>query len=592
MSSFDHVFQPDRPGTALNADRSFDADELPELIAADDPTEDLANDLTSELANLSAPTGSAPPPASNAGPAAATDDAAASDATGNAIELASGTVLRERYVLEQLLGSGGTAVIFRARDLRRDEGTHDSLHVAIKLLRPEFRDRAESIARLKREFHQTQSLAHPNVPRLHDLDCDRGTWFIAMELLVGEALDQRLRRASSRGLSAREVSSIVAACTDALAFAHERGVTHGDVKPGNIFLTAGGEVRLLDFGVAPVSIASSLPTGGSTTEPIIAAATRAYASPEVLAGQGPEPRDDVFSLACVIYEMLTGRHPYGRLGADRARDAGVEIVPLPGLSERQWHALSSCLAWHRELRPADIRELQRALRADVPSGVPLREAAGAPGGAIAGEPQKRSTRTRRGATAILVAAVAAIVLGVLLNRVGLESQNELRSASHTAPAIETVKQPSASTDGIATGVGTAAGPQITVRKAATPTPVTASPQPLLPPGQVSFGLASMVVSSRAVMAAIPVRHLDKTGRVAWVAWRATDGTALAGRDYGGPPDGVASFEDGHALRMIYVPIVNNSRAAGDRSFTVEFTGASPQTSFGSIPRIVVTIRGD
>jgi hypothetical protein len=115
---------------------------------------------------------------------------------------------------------------------------------------------------------------------------------------------------------------------------------------------------------------------------------------------------------------------------------------------------------------------------------------------------------------------------------------------------------------------------------------------LLPPGRVSFDVASMVVSSRAVMAAIPVRHLDETGRVAWVAWRAMDGTALAGRDYGGPPDGVASFEDGHALRMIYVPIVNDSRKAVDRSFTVELTGVSPDTTLGPVDRIMVTIRGD
>jgi hypothetical protein len=587
MSSFDHIVQPEPFGPALNADRSLDADELPELIAADDPTEDLANDVTSELANLGTSARLAPPPVIDAAA-----DTAANDAIGSASDATSGTVLRERYVLEQQLGGGGTAVIFRARDLRRDQGTDDSQRVAIKLLRPQFRDRVECIARIKREFHQTQSLAHPNVLRVHDLDCDRGTWFIAMEFLAGEALDQRLRRASSRGLSAREAWSIVAACTDALAFAHEHGVTHGDVKPGNIFLTAGGELRLLDFGVAPVSSAASSPTGGSATEPIVAAATRAYASPEVLAGQGPEPRDDVFSLACVIYEMLTGRHPYGRLGADQARDAGVEIAPLPGLSERQWHALSKGLAWHRELRPDDIRELQRVLLADVPAGLPMQETVAAPARAIAAEPQRRSTRKRRGAAAILIATVAAIVLGALLSRVGLESPGAPQFASRTAPAIKTVTGPGAATERIAAGAGATAGPQITAPKAATPTPVTTGPQPLLPPGRVSFDVASMVVSSRAVMAAIPVRHLDETGRVAWVAWRATNGTALAGRDYGGPPDGVASFEDGHALRMIYVPIVNDSRKAGDRSFTVELTGVSPDTTLGPVDRIMVTIRGD
>src|SRR5262245_38589889 len=120
-----------------------------------DITEDLAEEITSELA-LAAPS-----------PRTAVE-------AGRAAQPSHGNVLRERYVLEAPLGAGGTAVVYRAVDLRRDGGAPEGRRVAVKLLRPELRDRAASIARLAREFRQTQAVAHPNVVRFHDLDCDHG----------------------------------------------------------------------------------------------------------------------------------------------------------------------------------------------------------------------------------------------------------------------------------------------------------------------------------------------------------------------------------------------------------------------------------
>src|SRR5690606_29475460 len=143
--------------------------------------------------------------------------------------------------------------------------------------------------------------AHPNIVQFHGLDCDQGTWFISMEMLTGEALGQRMRRAERTGLPPAEALRIASACGAALEHAHARGVVHGDVKPDNVFVTADDEVRVLDFGAA----ASPLPPAAADSADfgrIAPSATRAYASPEVLAGQGPEPRDDVFSLSCVIYE--------------------------------------------------------------------------------------------------------------------------------------------------------------------------------------------------------------------------------------------------------------------------------------------------
>ncbi len=317
MNSSSQDAQSRRTESAPRVDQTFREAGPPERIDVVDPTEDLANDVTSELPGTGTRPHVAPP--ALAGTASVVADV---ETAGVATVMTTGAALRDRYVLGPPLGYGGTSVVYRARDLRRAEVADECADVAIKILRPEFRDRPRCIARLRREFHQTQSLAHPNVVRFYDLDCDRGNWFIAMELLVGESLGRRMRHASPAGLPIGEALRIAVACCDALACAHDHGVTHGDIKPDNVFITASGDVRILDFGVAPESLQPQTPEGQAVPDPLRGAVTRAYASPEVLSGQSPESRDDVFSLACLTYEMLAGKHPYGRRGADEALRSG------------------------------------------------------------------------------------------------------------------------------------------------------------------------------------------------------------------------------------------------------------------------------
>ena len=341
MSATSHDAFPEFPGKVLR----IDAPESATASAAPDFTEDLANEITSELAQTSRRKTAAP--------------ATIEDVRGPREELAeshpalitSGSVLRERYVIETQLGNGGTSTVFRAIDMRRDASSADGHRVAIKLLRPELRDRPQNIARLQREFRQTQAIAHPNVVRFHDLDCDRASWFIVMELLTGETLGPCLRRASPQGLPEAEAFRIAVAVGEALVHAHALGITHGDIKPDNIYLTTSGDVRLLDFGVAPESMVSAA-QGEFPATPVTAAATRVYASPQVLAGHDPEPRDDVFSLSCVIYEMLAGSHPYGRRGADTAQREHVMPAPVAFLDGRRQEVLAAGLDLSRTARPS------------------------------------------------------------------------------------------------------------------------------------------------------------------------------------------------------------------------------------------------
>lgn len=592
MNSTSQDAQTRRPDAPPGVDQLRGQDALPELIEVEDPTEDLANDVTSEL------------PGSSPGPGtrlhivlpqlAASGSVAANDETGGAAAaITTGAVLRDRYCLGPPLGYGGTSIVFRARDSRRAEAADEGAEVAIKLLRPELRDQPHCIARLKREFHQTQSIAHPNVVRFYDLDCDRGSWFIAMELLDGEALGRRLRRESPAGLPAGEGLRIAAACGDALAFAHDHGVTHGDVKPDNVFITSSGDVRMLDFGVAPESVRTPLPGSRVEADPVAGAATRAYASPEVLAGQAPESRDDVFSLACVAYEMLAGRHPFGRRGADEARQTGLAIARPPGLSTQQWRGLSAGLAWSREERPT-VRELVRALGDDSPESVPAQPKAAPvtvpPVRAVEAGRLQRPYRPWRGPAFIAFAVILGVLVGRFAFDTGGDSRPEAATASMTAASAAAspldgdiaLPTPDATLEQVA---------PVTPREVSTPTVETGA-QGSPAPGLVAFDAATMTVSGRAVVAPVPVRHFSTSRRSVTVAWRVLPGTALAGRDFGGPQSGVARFSEGHTFRMIFVPLLGDANATSHRSFTVELTDVSPGASLGTTSRIVVTILDD
>jgi len=544
-----------------------------------DPTEDIADEITCELAGVAASV--------VAVPAGEAMDAAGSEVARQEAP-AAGTVLRDRYVLETLLGSGGTAVVFRASDLRRDADAGGALPVAVKLLRPERRCEPRSIARLQREFRQTQTAAHPNVVRFYDIDCDRGSWFIIMELLAGETLAARLRQAEPGGLPVQKAIAVAAEVADALAYAHARGVIHGDVKPANIFMTDAGETRLLDFGVSPEPQAPPEPTIG----------TRAYASPEILGGEPADGGDDVFSLACVTCEMLAGRRPYGLNGADTAARASDLPQRPAGLDDKLWQVLVRALDLSRSMRPS-MKELADALRGEATpeeAGSPAVEAVAAivavhpePIAVRAAIPATPARRTRLAAGGGLAAGLM-LVLGILIGRVdrGVESASVVSPPTSAINTSEPSVLPATAPVPAIVTHAPKGQPQVVEE----PAPVDLQTRPFASTGLVTFDLPTMRVSNRAVVAAIPLRHLSGTPRDVRVNWRIIEGSARRGRDYDGPESGVESFVAGNNFRILYVPIIGNPATTQDRTFVVELTGATPNVEVGGAPRVVVTILGD
>ncbi|MBI2781977.1 MAG: Stk1 family PASTA domain-containing Ser/Thr kinase [Chloroflexi bacterium] len=227
-----------------------------------------------------------------------------------------GTVLGGRYRLVELLGQGGMATIYRARDaqLERD--------VAVKVLRPEYGADPDFLDRFRHEAQSAASLNHPSVVAVYDYGTDPVGPFIVMELVEGEDLATIVRR--SGALPPRAAARLVAQAARAIAAAHDRGFVHRDIKPGNILVTREGRVKVADFGIARALSESALTLPGTTLGSVH------YFSPEQARGELATPASDIYSLGIVLFELLTGRRPWtGDTAAAIATARLTGAVPSP-----------------------------------------------------------------------------------------------------------------------------------------------------------------------------------------------------------------------------------------------------------------------
>ena len=212
------------------------------------------------------------------------------------------------YEIVAPLGAGGMGEVYRARHLALGR------EVAIKVLPDRLAHDEAALARFTREARMVAALSHPNILAIHDFALEGRVPFAVTELLDGETL----RRAMGRGpLPWRRAAEVASAIAEGLAAAHAKGIVHRDLKPDNVFLTTGGGIKILDFGLAhPLPVAAAGvddDTAGVITQPGVVMGTVAYMSPEQARGGGADPRSDLFSLGCVLYETLTGERPFDRL---------------------------------------------------------------------------------------------------------------------------------------------------------------------------------------------------------------------------------------------------------------------------------------
>lgn len=207
-----------------------------------------------------------------------------------------GTILGNRYRIEERIGGGGMAVVFRATDLQLGR------EVAVKTLRGQFGADDEFVRRFRREAQNAASLSHPNIVQTYDVGEDGGTHYIVMELVAGKTLKALIQEQGP--LPVAEAARIGIAIADALAHAHAQGIVHRDIKPHNILLGRDGRVKVADFGIARAAATDTLTRTGSWM------GSAHYFSPEQADGQPATAKSDLYSLGVVLYEMVTGTVPF------------------------------------------------------------------------------------------------------------------------------------------------------------------------------------------------------------------------------------------------------------------------------------------
>ena len=225
-----------------------------------------------------------------------------------------------RYRIVGALGAGGMGEVYRAEDPRLDR------EVAIKILPAHLADDPTALTRFKREVKAIAGLSHPHILALYDFDRDGDVYFAVMELLQGETLSSRISRAA---LDWREAVATAIAVASGLAAAHKRGIVHRDIKPDNIFLTSDGNVKILDFGIARVLSDNQAATQTQATMQGLAIGTVGYMAPEQLRGEAVAATADLFSLGCVLHEMVTGRRLFERGTAAETVAAILTAEPPP-----------------------------------------------------------------------------------------------------------------------------------------------------------------------------------------------------------------------------------------------------------------------
>jgi len=225
-------------------------------------------------------------------------------------------ILNDRYQLEQTLGTGGMALVYKAKDLMLERS------VAVKVLREDLSTDMSFRERFRQEARAAANLSHPNIVTVHDFGLDQGHLFIVMEYVPGTDLKTRIREKSR--FSVQETLELMIQACQGVGYAHRAGLVHCDIKPHNMLVSPDGRLKVTDFGIAR-AFASISPEERSE----VVWGSPHYFSPEQASGLPPSPASDVYSLGVILYEMLTGQLPFNAADAEELARMHREVQPIP-----------------------------------------------------------------------------------------------------------------------------------------------------------------------------------------------------------------------------------------------------------------------
>lgn len=271
------------------------------------------------------------------------------------------------YNIVEKIGSGGMGEVYRAHDQHLDR------NVAIKVLLPGRIPSDDARQRFRNEALSLSRLSHPNIATIHDFDSHDGLDFLVTEFVDGQVLGECI---ANRPLTEKEALEYTLQLAEGLAAAHEQGVIHRDLKPGNLMITKDGRLKILDFGLAqPLPVAGEDATVEDMAEKSVPlSGTLRYIAPEQLRGEAPDARSDIYSAGAVMYEMLTGRPPFDATVATVLVDYVLNKAPLPpgrlrtGISTQMDDIVLRCLTKDPAHRYQTARDLLADLRRMLVSG--------------------------------------------------------------------------------------------------------------------------------------------------------------------------------------------------------------------------------
>ncbi len=492
------------------------------------------------------------------------------------VEVKVGQVLLGRYRIDARLGSGGMGTVYQADDRIRSEHAHIDGAVALKIVHAGQDLPASALDKLRHEFYCAQALSHPSIVKVFELEGSDDVAFFTMELLDGERLSEVMKR-SPKGLPRPQAWIIIRDIGDGLAHAHSRKVVHADLKPQNVMLLKGGGLRILDFGTA------SLQTVGNGS----AALTPSYASCQLLEGEEADERDDIFALACMAYELLTGEHPFQKRRATEARDAGMTAKEPKNLSQGQWQALQRGLAWESNERPNSVQEWLTEL---VLSSAPRWKAS----------PEETSAQTpplksRFGVMGWTMAAAVLLCIGIGWAVIHARSRKPPVAVAAAVPAAaetQTMALPSDEDLKEQESKMTDIDPQSAAPAAAVPK-VRHGAAAVRPAGpvieKIAFSEKSLSLDPSAKFAEIHVFRSAAKGEKTSFVWWTEGGSASPGTDFVEQGRTTAYFPAHDHMTTLFVKIPANAKRKKSQVFYLNLGEASDGAAIGSTSRLAITL---
>jgi serine/threonine protein kinase len=483
--------------------------------------------------------------------------------------LDAGQVLRDRYVIESRLGSGGMGTVYRALDRSRGKYVDIDSQVAIKVLHRQTSGHPDVLAKLHREFYCAQALSHPSIIKVYALDLEYEFPFFTMELIEGESLPRVMQRFSPRPLPRRYVWAIIREVGAGLAHAHDRRVIHGDIKPQNIMVTNSGELRILDFGTS----------GESAT-----ALTPAYASCELLEGLAPDPRDDLFALACLAYELLAGEHPFQHRRSTEARELKLMPARPSGLTPRQWRALKTGLSWNREARSLSMR----AWIAELDLGT---EPLGPPPfpHAVQTAPARKGRSPSKVAAAVFAALVVCATAWAILSRPAGEHPADLGDSASDAAAstaIEASAVPDRTLDEAPSDEDTPAAKTPVKNRSAGLAPKT---RLIDKTEKIDIGARAYAIRPDQRFAEIRIHRSTVSKGSTRFDWWTEPASALAGADFVAQGPATTLFPSGKRSVSVFIKLIPNASRKRKGVFYVAIGNPRDGATLGAVAKAEVLL---